>query len=79
VLDPRIIPAEKYIALTPNDSTNLTPTRGLYVGVSGDVKVISIDGNTVTFIGLAAGEIHWISCTRVFATDTDATDIVAIY
>lgn len=79
MLDNRIIPAEKYIALTPNDSTNLTPTRGLYVGVSGDVKVISIDGNTVLFVGLAAGVIHAISCTRVFATDTDATNIVAIY
>ena len=44
MLDPRIIPAEKYSSLTPNDSTDITPTRGLYVGVSGDVKVISIDG-----------------------------------
>lgn len=79
MLDPRIIPAEKYSALTPNDSTNITPTRGLYVGVSGDVKVISIDGNTVTFVGLAAGVIHAISCTRVFETDTDAASIVAIY
>jgi hypothetical protein len=78
-MDNRIIPAEKYIALTPNDSTVLLPTRGLYVGVSGDVKVVSVDGNDVTFTSLAAGIIHPISCTLVYATGTDATNIVAIY
>lgn len=76
----RIIPAEKYDAITPHDTNNLaTPTRGLYVGVSGDVKVISIDGNDVTFAGLMAGTIHAISCTRVYATGTAATGIVGIY
>lgn len=79
MLDPRIIPAEKFNALTPNDSTVITPTRGLYVGVSGDVKVDSIDGNAVTFTSLAAGIIHPISCTKVYATGTDATNIVAVY
>jgi hypothetical protein len=79
MLDPRLIPAEKFVALTPNDSTVLTPTRGLYVGVSGDVKVTSIDGNDVTFVSLAAGIIHPISCTKVFSTGTDAGNIVAVY
>jgi hypothetical protein len=79
MLDPRIIPAEQFIELTPDDDTTLTPTRGLYVGTSGDVKVDSIDGNTVTFVDLAAGIIHAISCTKVYDTDTTATDLVAIY
>jgi hypothetical protein len=80
MLDPRIIPAEKYNAITPHDTNDLsTPTRGLYVGVSGDVKVISLDGNDVTYTGLMAGIIHAISCTRVYATGTTATNIVGIY
>ena len=80
MLDPRIIPAEKYSSITPNDGTDLSsPTRGIYVGASGDLKVISLDGNDVTFADLAAGVIHPISCTRVYSTGTTATDIVGIY
>jgi hypothetical protein len=80
MLDNRIIPAEKYNAITAHDTNDLaTPTRGIYVGVSGDVKVISLDGNDVTFVDLAAGIIHPIACTRVYDTGTAATDIVGIY
>jgi hypothetical protein len=80
MLDPRIIPAEKYSSATPDDSNDLSsPTRGIYVGASGDVKVISLDGNDVTFTDLAAGVIHPISCTRIYSTGTTATSIVAIY
>ncbi|MGB3714492.1 MAG: hypothetical protein WA996_08695 [Candidatus Promineifilaceae bacterium] len=80
MLDPRIIPAEKYSAVTPHDTNDLaTPTRGLYVGVAGDVKVDSLDGNAVTYTELMAGVIHAISCTRVYSTGTAATNIVAIY
>jgi hypothetical protein len=75
-----IIPAEEYSAITPSDAANLAkPTRGLYVGVSGDLVVDSLDGNQVTFVALAAGQLHPIRCTRVYATGTTATDIVGIY
>ena len=73
-----ISPASEAVAVTPADATYLTPTRGLYVGVSGDVKVIMLDGTTVTFTGLAAGVIHPIQCVLVFSTDTTATNIVAL-
>ena len=67
------------VAVVPHDSNDLTKeTRGLYVGVSGDVKV-DIGGVTVVFTAMAAGIIHPISVTRVWATDTDATNLVAIY
>jgi hypothetical protein len=80
MLDPRIIPAEKYSSVTPHDTTDLAPpTRGIYVGASGDVKVISLDGNDVTFTDLAAGIIHPIACTRVYSTGTTATGIVGVY
>jgi hypothetical protein len=73
-----ISPAAAAAAVTPNDSTRIAPTRGLYCGVSGDVKVIMLDGTTVTFTGLAAGVIHPICCVLVFSTDTTATNIVAL-
>ena len=73
-----ISPAGEAIAVTPSDVTRFTPTRGIYVGVSGDVKVIMLDGTTVTFTGLAGGIIHPIQCVLIFATDTTATNIVAL-
>lgn len=72
--------AEETAAITPHDTNNLSkPTRGLYVGVAGHVKIVDIAGNTTTFNNLAAGQIHWIRATRVFSTGTTATSIVGIY
>ena len=73
-----ISPAGEAAAVTPNDATYIDPTRGLYVGVSGDIKVIMQDGTTVTFVGLSSGIVHPISCVLVYSTDTTATDIVAL-
>jgi hypothetical protein len=72
-------PAINASAVTPSDSTDLTDTsRGLYVGVSGDVKVTMAGGAAVTFVGLAAGVIHPIRASRVWSTGTTATSIIAI-
>ena len=64
-------------SVTAADDGNLEPTRGLYVGVSGDVKVDMLDGSTVTLVGLSAGIIHPIQVVRVYSTGTTATDILA--
>jgi hypothetical protein len=70
-------------AVTPSDSTDLpSVTRGLYVGVIGDVNVIFAadkDASTVVLTGLAAGVWHPIQVRRVLATSTTATGIVAGY
>jgi hypothetical protein len=73
-------PAEHAVEITPSDSTDLAiSTRGLYVGASGDVTLDTVGGETVTFVGLAAGIIHPIRARRVRATGTDATGIVGVY
>ena len=74
-----ITPSGQADAITPHDSTRFAPTRGLYCGVSGDVKVIMLHGTTVTFTGLAAGVVHPISCVLVYSTDTTATNIVGLW
>ena len=72
-------PASHAVAVTPSDAVNLSPeASALYVGVGGDVKVNVLDGSTVTFVGVAAGSILPVRCKRVFATDTTATNIVAL-
>jgi hypothetical protein len=37
-----------------------------------------LDGTTVTFTALTAGIIHPICCVLVYATDTTASNIVAL-
>lgn len=76
-------PADNVAAITPNNSTDLSAlTRGIYVGVSGDLKVDLYDGETVTtvtFTGLASGVIHPIRAQRVYATGTTATSILGVF
>ena len=73
--------ATNAISVTPDDANDLatTPTEGLYIGVTGNVKVDMIDGSTVTFTALKGGIVYPYQVSRIYATDTTATYIVALY
>jgi hypothetical protein len=51
----------------------------LYVGGDGDIKVTTAGGDTVVFTGLLAGMFVPVQVLRVWATDTTATNIVALW
>ena len=53
----------------------------LYVGVGGNVKVTTIDGDVVTFFGAQAGEVLPIQVIKVWspASGTTAVQIVALW
>lgn len=71
-------PGGDAVAITPSASEITDgPTRGLYVGVTGNVTVTFIDGSSVEFTNLAAGVIHPLSVTHV--TAATATGIVAVF
>lgn len=73
-------PVHNAAAVTPHDTNDLSKTtRGVYVGVSGDVKVDLAGGDTVTFVGLAAGVIHPLRVTRIYSTGTTATSILGVW
>lgn len=73
-------PARNAAEITPHDTNDLAyVTRGVYVGVSGDLKVETANGDVVTFVGLAAGMVHPIQCKQVYATGTTATSIVGVW
>lgn len=75
-----IDPAEKAFSVTPSDTADLTQvTRGLYVGVSGNVKVDMVSGDTLTFVAMAAGVVHPLQVKKVYSTGTDATDIIGVF
>ena len=73
-------PASDGLAVTPHDSTDLT-THGcaLYVGVSGNVVLVTSSGTVLTFVGVLAGSILPVRVQRVNATLTTATDMIALF
>ena len=73
--------ATNAVAVTPDDANDLeiTPTSALQVGGSGDVKVEMEDGTTIVLPSLTAGVVYPYSITRVYATDTTATNVIALY
>lgn len=73
-------PAASAFAITPNDSAELdTVTRYIYVGTAGNLKVVMMNGETVTLNNLAAGTPHPLRVRKVFANGTSATNIVGLY
>lgn len=73
-------PAEHAAAITPHDTNVLTHvTRGIYVGVAGNVKVTMIGGEAVTFVGLAAGVVHPIAAQIIWSAGTTATSILGVW
>jgi hypothetical protein len=73
-------PASGMISVTPSDSINLTTeARAIYVGGAGNLAVIMKDGTTGTFTNVPAGYPLPIRATRILATGTTATGIIALY
>ena len=74
-------PALNAVAVTPHDSTNLAePSRALYIGVTGDVSLeLTESGSAIVFKNVPAGTVLPVRVSRVNATATTATDIVAIW
>lgn len=72
-------PASSAEAITPSDVAPLaTPSRSIYVGVTGDVSVVMLDGTTATFIGMVAGMAYPLRVSKVMATGTSATNLISL-
>ena len=74
--------------VTPDDNNDLTNnSRALYIGVTGDVEVtmvgntnvVGTDATGLLFEAVPAGTILPIAVSRVRATDTTASGIIALY
>ena len=65
--------------ITPDDGTDLTfETRAILVGSGGDVTGVMANGETITLPSLREGVLYPIALHRIHATDTTATQIVAL-
>jgi len=67
-------------AITPDDNADLThPVRAIYVGSdAGNVRVVTVSDDTLTFIGVPIGTIIPIAAKRVKSTGTTSTNLVGL-
>ena len=68
------------VAITPSDVTNFTggACHAIYVGGAGNVTAM-VNGTATLFAGVPVGTTLRIRATRVNATGTAATNLVALY
>jgi hypothetical protein len=66
------------VAITPSDATVLPKTRGIWVGVTGNIAVRMANGESVTFANVPVGLLP-IQVDMVKATSTTATTMLALY
>jgi hypothetical protein len=74
----RIFPASSAFPVTPSDSGRFEASRGIYVGATGNLRVMMRGGQTVTFNGVVAGVVHPLEVVMVYSTGTTATGIIII-
>lgn len=71
-------PAVDGFAVTPSDTVDFPRSaRALYVGTAGDVALVTLRGNTLTYVDVK-GYIFQ-GCNRVMSTGTTAANIVGVY
>ncbi len=72
-------PASNLSAVTPDDAADLPQVcRALNVAVSGTVAITTVAGTTAT-VYVAAGIAFPVRASRIWATGTSATNIVAMW
>lgn len=64
-------------AITPSDSA-ANEFDAIYVGVTGNVAVVTRGGQTVTFLNAQQGSTLYIKTQRVNATSTTATNLIGL-
>lgn len=72
-------PAQGATAITPNNAVDLAaPTTGIYVGTTGNLRLTTLLGDDVTFVAVPSGALLPIQATRIWATGTTATNMIAL-
>jgi len=74
----RVVSSSSGYAVTPSDSTTTaTPPNALWIGTGGDVRAM-VGGVALTYKNVPSGSVLPIRPTRIYATGTTATDMVAM-
>lgn len=81
--------AGRAAAVTPSNTANIPSVSSqdgsgnngcvLYVGTKGNLKVMTVGGDEVTFTNIQDGSFIPVQVLKVFATGTTASNIVALW
>ena len=66
------------VDISSTDQPLAQVARALVIGTAGNLKVTTLQGNTVTLVGVPAGVLP-LCVTKVFRTGTTAANISAIF
>lgn len=73
-------PPDHAFSITPHDANELTyVTRGIWVGGDGDVVLVTLNDEEVTFSAAVAGTIIPIRAKQVKSTGTTASSLLGLY
>jgi len=80
---------ERAALVTPSNTVDIPYIGGdgttpswpcvLYIGGAGNIRVLTAGGDDVVFNNVLAGTFIPVQVTRVFATNTTATNILALW
>lgn len=69
-----------YVSITKSDSTVYAPCmRGVWVGTTGDLAVMTAKGTTVTIKNVFGGTLVPGYFQKVMSTNTTAAELLAVY
>ena len=66
-------------AVTTSDTVNFREPSVIYAGSGGIIRVLTAQGTDITFNSVQPGAILPVQVLRVFATTTNATNMVRIF
>ena len=78
--------ASRASAVTPSDTVKIPSITGgsnngcvLYAGVGGDIRVLTVGGDDVILKNIPTGYFIPVQVLQVFATNTTASDLIALW
>lgn len=72
-------PAQDAALVTPSDTGAISQCRALFVGGAGNLRVTTVRGTDLVLTGVPAGAILPLAVSRVWATNTTATNIAVLF
>jgi hypothetical protein len=65
--------------VTKSDTVKFSAPSVVYVGTTGNVRVITAQGDDVVFVAVPAGFVIPVQAIQVYSTDTTASNMLRIY
>lgn len=73
-------PIRRGFDISPHDTNEVSHiTRAIHIGVGGDVKVTTVDGDTFVLKNCVSGDRYPVMARIIWSTGTTATNLVGLY